>query len=348
MNAERLRSIINRFTNQRVAVIGDFFLDKYLDVDPSRSEVSIETGKKVHQVVNIRCSPGAAGNVVNNLAALTAGKICAISVIGDDGEGYDLTNRLDALGCDTEGLLKIPGRWTPTYLKPRDMTIPGLEGEHSRYDTKNHDVTPPEIERLIIDTFENLLDSLDAVMIVDQDVEEDCGVITRTVREYLIRQAKTHPDVLFFADSRSHPLMFKHIIMKPNQYELIGIKHPHDDVSMPKEALFAKLKKLRGKTGAPVFVTRGPEGILVSDPEPAEVRAVRVDGLIDTTGAGDSAASGIVLALSSGATTEEAALVGNLAASVTVQKLATCGTCTPDELIRRLDLWLEQGVSECK
>lgn len=342
MNSERLRTIIERFQDQRIAVIGDFFLDKYLDIDPGRQELSVETGKQVHQVMNIRCSPGAAGNVVNNLAALGAGEIHAVSVIGDEGEGYDLTNRLTALGCNTDGLLRVPGRFTPTYLKPRDMTVPGLEGEHSRYDTKNHEATPPEIEQRIMEVIDRLLERIDAVMIVDQDVEEDCGVITRNVRGHLIRQAENHPDVLFFADSRSHPLLFKHIIMKPNQFELMGIDNPLDDVVIPKDKLFGKLRQLRKETGAPVFVTLGSGGILVSDPEPAEVTAVTVPGPLDTTGAGDSAASGIVLALSSGATAEEAALAGNLAASVTIQKLATCGTCTPYELVNRLDMWLEQ------
>jgi len=36
---------------------------------------------------------------------------------------------------------------TPTYLKPRDFGIPGLVGEHSRYDTKNRKPTPSRTER---------------------------------------------------------------------------------------------------------------------------------------------------------------------------------------------------------
>ena len=342
MRSERLRHIIDRFSGLRIAVIGDFFLDKYLDVDSTRSEVSIETGKTVHQVMNIRCSPGAAGNVVNNIAALGAGTVHAIGCIGDEGEGFDLTQCLNTLGCNTDGLFEVPGRRTPTYLKPRDKSIPGLEGEHSRYDTKNHTITPPHIEKRITDILDTLLDDLDAVMIVEQDVEENCGVITTSVREHLIRQAKNHPDVLFFADSRSHPLMFRNIIVKPNQFELMGIENPQDGVSIAKDELFRKLKQLREETGAPVFVTLGASGIVSSDPEPMEIRAVKVTGPVDTTGAGDSAASGIVLAHASGATVREAALIGNLTASVTVQKLATCGTCTPDELVGRLALWMEQ------
>ena len=68
MSSDRLRELVDRFPQARIAVIGDFFLDKYFDVDPALAEVSLETGKTAHQVAAIRHSPGAAGTVVCNLA----------------------------------------------------------------------------------------------------------------------------------------------------------------------------------------------------------------------------------------------------------------------------------------
>ena len=68
MSQARLSELVARFSQARIAVLGDFFLDKYLEVDPALAEVSIETGKTAHQVVDIRCSPGAAGTVCCNLA----------------------------------------------------------------------------------------------------------------------------------------------------------------------------------------------------------------------------------------------------------------------------------------
>ncbi|HET6325513.1 MAG TPA: carbohydrate kinase, partial [Planctomycetaceae bacterium] len=72
MKRDRLEELLARFASRRVAVMGDFFLDKYLEVDPKLAETSVETGKTANQVVEIRTSPGAAGTVVNNLAALGA------------------------------------------------------------------------------------------------------------------------------------------------------------------------------------------------------------------------------------------------------------------------------------
>ena len=36
----RLRELIERFPSCRIAVLGDFFLDKYLDVDPALEELA--------------------------------------------------------------------------------------------------------------------------------------------------------------------------------------------------------------------------------------------------------------------------------------------------------------------
>ena len=60
-----------------------------------------------------------------------------------------------------------------------------------------------------------------------------------------------------------------------------------------------------------------------------------VSGPVDIVGAGDSASSGILLSLLAGATDMEAAAVGNLVASITVQQLGTTGTASPQQVIER-------------
>jgi hypothetical protein len=60
--------------------LGDFFLDKDLDVAPRLAEQRMETDKLAHQVVAVLHSPGEAGTVVRNLAALGAGHLEAIGL----------------------------------------------------------------------------------------------------------------------------------------------------------------------------------------------------------------------------------------------------------------------------
>lgn len=336
MDAERLRQLVSRFPASRVAVLGDFFLDKYLDVDPRLAETSIETGLAAHQVVGVRCSPGAAGTVVNNLVALGAGAVHALGFTGDDGEGYELRRALEAAGCDVAGLARVPGRFTPTYLKPRDALTPGLAGERERYDTKNRTPAPLDAEERMLDHLARLLPRLDAVIVADQVEEDECGVVTGRVRSALARLADETPKVIFWADSRRRPGLFRRMMVKVNEAEALRICE--DD-------LLRAIGELRRRTGKPVFVTAGARGIWVSDPEPGVVPAVRVEGPIDPTGAGDSATAGAVLALCAGATLQEAAIVANLVASITVQQLGTTGTASPRDLPARLEVWSRQRAA---
>jgi bifunctional ADP-heptose synthase (sugar kinase/adenylyltransferase) len=343
MKSDRLQDMIRRFPQCRIAVIGDFFLDKYLDVDPALAEVSVETGKTAHQVVSIRTSPGAAGTIVNNLASLAAGEIHILGITGDDGEGYDLRKALHGLGSRTEGLVALPGGFTPTYLKPRDSTTSDLSGEHERYDTKNRKPVPRAAQDRILGHLERLLPQVDAVIIQDQVEEKDCGVITAGVREFLAELAGRHPEKVFWADSRSRIGLFRNVMIKVNAREAARQVFPRAAGDPDNEMVIQAVAELRKRTGRPVFVTAGSRGIWVSDPEPALVRGVRVPEPTDPTGAGDSATAGAVLALCAGASPAEAALVANLVASITVQQLAATGTARPAELGPRLEMWRGQG-----
>ena len=65
MDKQRFREITSQYPSLRIAVIGDYSLDRYLEIDPSKAETSIETGLPVHNVTRVRAQPGAAGTVLN-------------------------------------------------------------------------------------------------------------------------------------------------------------------------------------------------------------------------------------------------------------------------------------------
>jgi len=113
----RLEELFEQFRKLKVLVVGDFFLDKYLHLDRRLSETSLETGLEAYQAVAVRPLPGAAGTVAKDIAALGA-KALTLSVIGDDGEGYELVRALEGFGVGTSPLIRTPERHTPTYMKP--------------------------------------------------------------------------------------------------------------------------------------------------------------------------------------------------------------------------------------
>ena len=307
MSQERLAELLVGFRRVRVAVVGDFFLDKYLDVDPALAELSVETGKTAHQVVTVRHSPGAAGTVTSNLLALGPASVSAVGFTGEDGESYDMRRDLAALGCKTDNLHIDVERMTPTYLKPRDVNDASLAGEHSRYDTKNRTPTSLATQQQIIRSIEALLPQVDAVVVQDQATEPECGVVTTAIREFLAQIAPRWPKVVFFADSRCRIKLFRNMIIKPNQFEAIGNDYPAPGDEVSSEELDKALVAMKAMTGAPIFVTRGPKGIFVADHDMTAVPGVRVEGPIDSTGAGDSVTAGTALALAAGGAPPEAA-----------------------------------------
>ena len=341
---DSLARILGAFSSVRVAVLGDFFLDKYLEVDPALAEKSLETGKVAHQVVATRHSPGAAGTVVCNLAALGAGTIRAIGFTGDEGEGYELRADLTALHCGTHALHLDRDRRTPTYLKPRDRDVVRLEGEHSRYDLKNRLPTGRDLEQRILASLDQALPEIDALIVMDQVEETDVGTVTRAIVEALPARLASYPRVVAWADSRRRRMDFRGLILKMNQFELAGIPDPRTGSSLPDAVIAAALPRAAERAGAAVFATVGERGVWTLGAEggcPVRVPAVRVTVPVDPTGAGDSFTAGAVLALCAGASLEEAALVGNLVASVTVRQLASTGTARPEDLFPALDLWME-------
>src|SRR5437763_11913224 len=133
-----LEEILSRIPSLTIGVVGDLFLDRYLDIDAALTEPSIETGLDAYQVTRVRSLPGAAGTVINNLVALGVKRVCPVSIIGDDGEGYELRRALRQLaGVETRSVFQTSRRRTPTYIKPLLHETGQPPRELNRLDIKN-------------------------------------------------------------------------------------------------------------------------------------------------------------------------------------------------------------------
>ncbi len=329
MNAARLHALLERFPGLTVLVVGDFFLDKYLDLDPRLSEPSLETGLEAYQVVGVRNYPGAAGTVVNNLRALEVNAL-VLGVVGDDGEADDLRRGLARIGVSADSLIRALGRFTPTYLKPMLGSAEAslAARELNRLDTKNRAPLPANLETEVITRLHELVPRVQGVVICDQVSEPNCGVITDRVRAALSKLACAYPAVTFAADSRERIAGFRDVIVKPNAREAAhatGLADP----SAAGQALYRLTRK-------PVVVTQGEQGAFVFDEHGQQhVPGVRVQGPLDLVGAGDSGMAGLVAARCAGAALVEAALVANLCASITIQQLGVTGTATRAQVLDR-------------
>jgi rfaE bifunctional protein kinase chain/domain len=328
---ETLERLLGTIPHLSIAVVGDLFLDRYLDIDADLSEPSVETGLDAYQVVRVRPSPGAAGTVINNLAALGVGQIHVVAVIGDDGEGYELLQALRTMpAVQTTHVLARSDRRTPTYTKPMLGAAGQPPRELNRLDIKNRQPLPNEAEAEVIRGLDTLWPRVDAVLVLDQVSEADCGVVTAGVRRHLAERGRSDPQRVVLADSRERIGLFTYVLIKPNETECLRA------VSGASDATTAAVTLAR-RNGRPVFCTRGERGTLVAatGSDPVLVAAYPVTGPIDTVGAGDSTSAAIGCALASGVKHIEAAAFGNLIASITIQQLGTTGTAAPAQVRRR-------------
>lgn len=327
-----LEQILVGIRRLRIGVLGDLFLDRYLDIDAALTERSLETGLDAYQVVQVRSSPGAAGTVLNNLAALGAGQIHPIAMLGDDGEGYELRQALRKLaGVRADGLCTCPDRRTPTYTKPMLQTPGELPRELNRLDIKNRQPLPAEAEAQLLEALEELWPQLDVLLVLDQVSEPECGVVTTRVRERITTLGEAEPGRVTLADSRERIGLFRHCCVKPNERECSQV------LGVAKVAP-ADVLRLAQRSGRPVFCTRGASGILIADPSAGTtemVAAYPVTGPIDPVGAGDSSSAALACALAQGTALADAAAFANLVASITIQQLGTTGTASPAQVRER-------------
>ena len=343
LTSDRLDGILRTLPRLTIGLVGDLFLDRYLELVAGSRELSIETGQEAYQIERVRNSPGALGTVLNNLAALGVGLLVPVTAIGDDGHGYDLLKGLRKLPVDLANVLCLPDRLTPTYTKPMRL-VDGAWQELNRLDVRTRGPLSSAATAEVCRRLEIVFRSSDGLIVLDQLVDEDCGVVSAAVRDTLARLASESPDKLIFVDSRRFLAKFTAGVLKGNRSEVIGTVPDAGSAvgsalrgvpAAPADAdLMESIAALARRTGRPAYCTVGERGILVAEPGQAVTLApgVPVTGPIDIVGAGDSATSGIVCGLLAGALPHEAAALGNLVASITVQQLGTTGAATPQQV----------------
>jgi rfaE bifunctional protein kinase chain/domain len=333
VNPERFQLITRQYHKLRIGVLGDFCLDRYLEIDPAKAEISIETGLPVHNVVNVRPQPGGAGTIVNNLSALGIGTIYPIGFAGQDGEGFELWQALECVpAVDLKHFVRTKQRHTFTYCKPL-LINPGKSPiELNRLDSKNWTPTPASVEALLSNHLSAAADSLDAMIVLDQVDVPDTGVVTRNVQRTVGNLLEGHPDLPILADSRRGLRGYPPVIFKMNASELAALTGALRELSL--DEIKHEALALARKNAQTVFVSIAAQGISGASAkgEVCHVSAMPVRGEIDVVGAGDAVSANLAAAMAAGGTLAEALELANAAASVVIHKLGTTGTANVGEI----------------
>jgi sugar/nucleoside kinase (ribokinase family) len=141
--------------------------------------------------------------------------------------------------------------------------------------------------------------------------------------------------VIFYADSRAYIHKFRNVIAKCNLKEITDIFGEKENLT--KDCLFGLAERLFTMIHKPVYITLGEQGSIVYDGNRHKVDAVKVGGAIDSVGAGDACNAGIVFALVKGADYEQAALVGNVAASLVIRQIGQTGAARFEDVVAVLE-----------
>lgn len=315
---------VEKFKGQKVLVIGEAMLDKFLVGRSSR--LNREAPVPIVDLENQILSPGGASNAAVNVVDL-GGSVNFISVAGDDQEGNDLRKALGERGVCSKSIVVDKARRTLT--KQRVMS-----GNHMlvRFDQGDTHALSAETEKKVIKLLQELYPASDAVVISDYGY----GVVTDKVIKALKELQQEHKKVLV-VDSK-YLDKYKEMeppVVKPNYQEavnLLGITKPAEPGNRVEQ-----IRKYRDKmfelTGAEVVaVTVDIEGSVIFERKGSTYRThTKPVENSKAVGAGDTYTSAFALSLSAGLSTASAAEIAAASATVVAQKDGTA-TCTQREL----------------
>jgi rfaE bifunctional protein kinase chain/domain len=305
-NPEKLHARLAAMQGKRIAVLGDFMLDRYLWGSVTR--ISPEAPVPVVEIDTETEQLGGAANVANNIAALGA-LPHPVGVIGKDGSGERLLELLENAGFPNDGLFVDDTR--PTTIKTRVIA----HNQHVvRTDRESRKELTPDMQERILRHLEKILPKLDAILIEDYNK----GVIAQPLLTRVIELARAHDRIITVDPKFNHFLDYQQVtVFKPNRKEteeVLGVKLSNDGaVDRAGETLLQRLQC------GNVLITLGERGMaLFSKGGGSHLIPTRARRVHDVSGAGDTVIATLTAALASGADILEAATLANYAAGVVV------------------------------
>lgn len=310
---EKLISIIERFGEQRIVILGDAIADKF--VHGAISRVSREAPVFILQHQHTETLPGGAANCAMNLVALGA-HVSLISVTGADESGSELRAKLESAGIDIKGVIVSDKVQTTTKVRILAGQSHSSKQQVIRIDYEGAPLSDEEIRSAILNRVEQALKGANAFVISDYNY----GVVDTLAAELIRKTA----DIPVLVDSRFRLSEFTGFTAAtPNEEEVENLAGTSISSTEDLETAAQQLKKSLGHHA--LLVTRGSQGmtLLEGDDAPAHIRAVGAHQAVDVTGAGDTVIATFALALASGASFADAARLANYAGGLVVMKRGT-------------------------
>ncbi|HEV3152511.1 MAG TPA: D-glycero-beta-D-manno-heptose-7-phosphate kinase [Candidatus Baltobacteraceae bacterium] len=309
------RSLFERMRERSVLVVGDVMVDEWIWGTVTR--ISPEAPVPVVAVNDHSFTLGGAGNVANNLRALGA-RVRFAAAIGNDGFAHYVSDILTEKGIDTSGLVSIEDR--PTTRKTR---VVAHNQQVVRADWESTAPLSAHDRSRLASVVGAAAKDVDAVVLSDYAK----GLFSRDI----VQAALCAPIVVADPKPQNLALFSGVTCVAPNASEAAqatGIPIA-GDASL--EAAGARLLDMLNCRY--VVITRGEHGMSLFGRSGERLNIGSVARTVfDVSGAGDTVAAVLSLALAAGASIELAMQLANFAAGAVVEKLGTA-TASPDEIL---------------
>lgn len=323
-NSPDWTAAVRALSGCRLLVVGDIMLDEYVAGDARR--VCPEAPVPVVETSARWSVPGGAANAAANAAAL-GGHVTLGGATGDDTVASELARAVRATGVDPAGFVADPARPTTTKLR-----VLARGQQVIRVDTESLAPLSAQPGEQLAAWAERFAAESDAVLLSDYGK----GVVGAEFAQRVIAAARRANRPVVVDPKGRDPKRYRGAtVVKPNLSELADLvgRAAYTSAAML-EAGHQLAEELFGTT---ILVTRGADGMaLFRAGAPAlALPAAPARRVYDVTGAGDTAAATLALALATGLPAETAARVANAAGGLAVCKVGTA-TVTPAELLDAL------------
>lgn len=320
---EEILQAIDNLLKPSVLVIGDMAIDEM--VYGTTDRMSREAPVLILRHYNTKVILGAASNAANNIASLNGGKVSVIGTYGKDYYAPILLKTFKDAGINTDYMVEDESRATTVKTRISGSCSQSVTQQIVRIDRETIEPLSKEIEAKVIAQMEKAIPLHDAVILSDYNI----SLLTDNVIQKAIELCKKYNKIIV-VDSQKDLDRFQGVTsMTPNQPDtekFVGF-FIKDAESLQKAG-----KEMLSKTNAEsVLVTLGGDGMALFEKNGnfEKVPVFNKTDVFDVTGAGDTVVATFTLALAAGLSKKNAAILGNLAASIVIRYFGCATTTIP-------------------
>lgn len=316
-----LSDIVKKFSNVKVAVIGDVMLDHYIEGSVERISQEAPTPIAMHEKEYF--IPGGAANVAVNIASL-GGQVLLFGLIGNDLNGKRLLKELGKRNVSADGIEKISAGVTTTKLRivSRGHQLLRLDNESAK------GILSRDIDKLF-SKISSKINQIDVILISDYAK----GVInSKFAKQMVTLSAKFNKPIIVDTKPENITFFKGATIIKPNHKELEAVL---GRVLKDEKEIESGGQNLSKKLNTILLVTRGSFGMSLINGDKIKHFPSFAREVFDVTGAGDTVAASLALSVGARAELPHAVHISNVAAGIVVAKAGT-SSVSKEELIKEI------------